>query len=218
MKPLIFAYEHNNKTYYAEGFNEESIRKAVEVKLNLPSNTLQKGRKPDYNRELKEIWNRNNKNMTLLLNKDQTTPKEEVDLNKKKQHCMYELDLLLREDKDFLSGVNDNVVMDSTLEVKLYPNTGYIMAYWTKAGDNDKIYRFYNGITDAYWYVRNNIINLGISDWQYKKTNCTVLEMCDSMITGFNNPLKIDFKNSSYKINDLKRSLPLSLLYKNEDK
>jgi hypothetical protein len=42
--------------------------------------------------------------------------------------------------------------------------------------------------------------------------------MCDSMITGFNNPLKIDFKNPSYKINDSKRSLPLSLLYKNEDK
>ena len=54
MKPLIFAYEYNNKTYYAEGFNEESIRRAVESKLNLPSNTLSRGRKPDYNKELKE--------------------------------------------------------------------------------------------------------------------------------------------------------------------
>lgn len=218
MKPLIFAYEHNNKTYYAEGFNEESIRRAVESKLNLPSNTLSRGRKPDYNRELKEIWNRNNKNMNLFLNKEQTTPKEEIDVNKKKQHCMYELDLLLKEDKEFLAGINDMIVMDSGADVKLYPNTGHIIPYSTRLPDIKKIYRFGNGLSDAYWYIRNNIINLGIADWQYKKSNCTVLEMCDSMIAGFNSPIKVDINNPNYDIKNHNRSLPLSLLYKNEYK
>jgi hypothetical protein len=85
-------------------------------------------------------------------------------------------------------------------------------------GDNNKIYRFSNGLSDAYWYIRNNIINLGIADWQYKKSNFTVLEICDSMIAGYNSPQSVDLNNPKYDVKNHKRSLPISLLYKNEYK
>jgi hypothetical protein len=212
MKPLIFAYKHNNITYYAEGYTEESIRFSVEKKLNLQQGTLQKGRKPDYNKELKEIWNKNNPKMRLLLTKEQTTSKDEIDNNKKKQHCLYELDLLLSEDKAFLSGINDITITDSNLEVKLYPNTGHVMAYEGKLKNVNDIYRFPNGISDAYRHVRKNIINLGLGNELYKKSEITNLEMCDSMICGYSNPDSYDFNNS--KPNNSKREvlIPLGML------
>lgn len=215
MKSIIFAYEHNNNTYYAEGFDEESIRKAIEKKLNLKPDTLTKGRKPDYNKELKEIWNKNNPAMKLFLTKDQTSSRDEIELNKKKQHCLYELDLFIKEDHKFLSGVNDKVVMEPNNEVRLYPNTGHEMCYFSTLPDNNKIYRFPNGAIDAYWYIRNCITTLGISNWTYKKTNIGVLEICDSFIAGFNSPVKVDLNNPNVKLNG-KHNLPLNLLYKNE--
>lgn len=215
MKPMIFAYEYATKTYYAEGFSEDNIRQAVEKKLNLPPNTLPKGRKPDYNKELKEIWNKANKNMKLFLTKEFTSPRDEIELNKKRQHCIYELGLLLSEDKNFLSGVNDIIVMDPDLDIRLYPNTGHEMCYQGNIPDTDKIYRFPKGMIDAYWYIRNNIIKFDIAEWPYKKTGSTVLEMCDSIIAGFTNPIKVNIDNpNDMIIPAANRQLPMGLLYK----
>lgn len=212
MKPFIYAYDHNGLTYYAEGFDEPSIRKAVETKLNIEQGSLPKGRRPDYNKELKEIWNKNNKKMKLFLTKEQTSSKDEIEHNKAKQHCLYELDLLLSEDSNFLSGINDILVKHPNSNVMMYPNTGFNMCYSSNLVDNDLIYRFPKGIIDAYWYVRKNIIELGLNNSPYKRTDMTVLEACDSILAGFNSVAKVDFNKE--KVTVEKHTLPISLLHK----
>jgi hypothetical protein len=213
MKPLIFAYKYDNVTYYAEGYTEEEIRRHVELKLNLQPNTLHRGRKPDYNKELKEIWNKNNKAMRLLLTKEQTSSKEDIEANKKKSHCLYELDLFLAEDKNFLSGVNDIMVNDPDLEIRLFPNTGYAMAYYGKISDLNNIYRFPRGIVDAYQHIRRTLVALNIADLNYKKTSISNVEMCDSMIAGFNSPNKVDLSNPKSNMNPKDHViLPLGML------
>lgn len=218
MKPIYFAYDYNGQTYYAEGFSEPAIRKALENKLKIKPGTLSKGRKPDYVKELKEIWNKKNPKMKLFLTKEQTSSKEEIELNKKKQHCLYELELFLKEDKNFLMGTNDIILLDPDNKAMLYPNTGFPMCYSIKNPHHpDDIYRFPKGQIDAYWHIRNNIISLGIQNWTYKRTECTVLEILDSFIAGFGSLSTIDFSNKNVKPNS-PHKLPLNLLYKNESK
>lgn len=208
MKPLIFSYVHNGNTYYAEGYDENVIREALEKKLGLNENTLKRGRKPNFETELKRIWDKKDKEFFLSLTKEQTTNQEEIENNRRRQHCLYELDLLLKEDQNFLSGINDLVLIDQTNNVELYYNTGHIMSYRNSKKDNNIIFRF-KQMSDAYWHVRKNIIDLDLQDIKYKKTEVTNLEMCDSFIAGFGNSTQpIDINNKST------RELPIGFLHK----
>jgi hypothetical protein len=199
MKAFIFAYDIEGKTYYGEGYNEEDVRKAIAKSLNLSS--VPKGRRPDFNKELKRIWDKKDKKYFLTVQKENTISKE-------KQKEIHNIKIL-KEDKKFLSGVNDIIIAQENLEFHLYNNTGHIMCYGNPNGiNNDDIYRF-KKLSDAYWYVRNNLIKYNLHNKSYKKTELTNLEMCDSFIAGFGNPA---LPNS--EINTFNKSFPLSLTYK----
>lgn len=196
MRPKIYRYEYNKKVYYAEGYKEDSVRRTLELFLQLPNDTLLQGKAPDFNTELKLIWDKRNTTHVLTLTKEQTTSRQELKTFKKKQHCIYELRLLLREDINFLNGHQGHVIANEENEVKFWNSKyikddgveiGYEMCYSFKGSTNsemtDKIYRFKN-LGTAYKYVRKNIIDLEIQDEFYNR-NLTNLEICDSFITGF---------------------------------
>ena len=199
MKPKIYKYQHNEKTYYAEGYEEESIRLTLENYLRLPSNSLSKGKSPDFKTELKLLWDRRNTTHVLTLKKEQTTSRNKLNSFRKKQHCVYELRLLLSENQSFISGTQGDVIANENNNVKFWNSkyiktngdeVGWEMCYSfkesTDPSETSKIYRFKN-IMKAYDYVRRQIIELGIEDEAFNK-NFTNLEMCDSFIAGFGNP------------------------------
>ena len=208
MKALIYKYFFNKKTYYAEGYEEEDIRSSLEKHLKVTTGSLKKGVVPSYRKELIRIWDPKETNsvFTLTLNKRDTTSNEKLSDYKTKQHVLYELNLLLKEDINFLNGINDIVTTNANNEVKLWykhnvyktnkngetyiDEKGYDMCYSFKGSTDDidtsKIYRFKN-LSKAYWYVRNQLIKFGLDDKTYKRSSCTNLEICDSFITGFGN-------------------------------
>ena len=198
MKAVIYKYFHDRVKYYGEGYGEEDIRLALEKHLKLEKGTLRKGVLPDYRRELKLLWNRKNKTHRLTLTKEQTTNKEQLYDFRKKQHTLYELKLLLSEDENFLTGVRGDIVADKDNDIKFW-NSKYIkddgeeigneMCYSFKGSTTPEytcnIYRF-KGLSDAYHYVRGEIINNSLKDHMFNK-NLTCLEACDSFIVGFGN-------------------------------
>lgn len=200
MKAKIFKYWWNKTVYYAEGFDEPTVRLCLENYLQIPQGSLKTGEKPDLEKELKLIWNKSNKTHKLTLTKEHTTSKEELQLQGKKMHCLYELKLLLKEDERFLSGVRGDIAADEENEVKFW-GTKYIHPdgsecgiemCWSFQGSRspemtDRIYRFRN-IGVAYRHIRYELIKYGLADdlCSFNK-NFTNLEMCDSFITGFGN-------------------------------
>jgi len=197
MRPKIYRYDYNGKTYYAEGYDETTIRTTLETYLRIQTSTLSVGKAPDFNTELKLIWDRRNTSHVLTLNKEQTTTREQLQVFKRKQHCIYELKLLLKESVNFLeNGHQGHVIANESNEVKFW-NSKYIKDDKTEIGhticysfrgstDPDmtsRIYRFKN-LGAAYKYVRNNLIRLQITEEPFNR-NFTNLEMCDSFISGF---------------------------------
>ena len=195
MKAKIYKYHHNDKTYYAEGYDEKDIRNSLESHLNLKDNTLEEGKSPDFKNELKLIWDKSNTTHKLTLNKYNTTPKKKIRLHKQKSQCLHDLDRLLREDVKFLEeNYNDEVISNKNNHI-IYINTkditfdnkevGYTI-FHSINGDKDisKAYRF-PSLADAYKYVRSQLVKLDLADKLYKKTQLTNLEMCDSFIAGF---------------------------------
>ncbi len=199
MRPKIYKYQYSGKTYYAEGYDEESIRLTMENYLQLKSGTLKKGSSPDFKTELKLIWDRRNTTHVLTLKKEQTTSRKRLKSFKEKQHCIYELRLLLSENETFISGTQGHVIANEDNNVKFW-NSKYIKPDGTEVGiemcysfkdstdfnDTANIYRFKN-IHKAYEYVRSEIIRLDIQEERFNK-NFTNLEMCDSFLAGFGNP------------------------------
>lgn len=198
MRPKIYKYNYKGQTYYAEGYVESSIRLTLENYLQIIPGTLRKGESPDFNSELKLIWDKRNTTHVLTLNKEQTTSRDELKTFKRKQHCLYELRLLLKEDVKFLNGPQGHVIANEDNEVKFWNNLyiaddgselGHKMCYSFQGSTDpdmtDKIYRFKN-IAAAYHYVRNELIKYNIHDDKFNK-NFTNLEMCDSFIAGFGN-------------------------------
>jgi len=197
MRPKIYRYEYNGKVYYAEGYDEVIIRATLETYLQIIKDTLKVGRAPDFNTELKLIWDRRNTTHVLTLTKEQTTSREQLQLFKRKQHCLYELRLLLREDVNFLeNGHQGHVIANEENEVKFW-NCKYIKDDGKEIGHSicysfqgstdpdmtNRIYRFKN-LGTAYKYVRNNLIRLKLGEESYNR-NITNLEACDSFIAGF---------------------------------
>ena len=196
MRPKIYRYQHNSKTYYAEGYNEGNVRVTLESYLQIPKDSLKPGTAPDFKTELKLIWDKRNKTHTLTLRKEQTTSREQLQSFKRKQHCLYELKLLLKEDVNFLNGHQGHVIADELNEVKFW-NSKYItddgreigheMCYSFKGSTEpnmtNRIYRFKN-LGTAYNHVRSNLIKYGLGDEKFNR-NFTNLEMCDSFISGF---------------------------------
>ena len=125
MKPKIYRYDYNETVYYAEGYTEEAVRRTLELYLQVPSETLDVGKAPDFNTELKLIWDRRIETHKLTLTKEQTTSRTELKLFKRKQHCVYELRLLLREDINFLNGHQGHIIANEENEVKFW-NSKYI--------------------------------------------------------------------------------------------
>lgn len=196
MKALIFRYHYNNNSYYVEGYVEEEMRACLEKHLGIELGTLKQGIKPDVNRELKLIWNPKITTHKLTLNKEQTTDRSKLHDYKKKQHCLYELDLFLKQDESFLNGVNDIIITDPINEVEMWyrhgpSSSGYAMCYSFKGSKKPEatnlIYRF-KSISAAYHYMRSELIKNGLADSLYKNKQITCLEMCDSFIAGFGNP------------------------------
>ena len=199
MRPKIYKYQHNNETYYAEGYEETSIRLTLENYLRLKSGSLLEGKSPDFKTELQLIWDRRNTTHVLTLKKEQTTSRKQLSLFKQKQHCVYELRLLLSENETFISGTQGDVIANENNNVKFW-NSKYIKSNGDEVGwemcysfqdstdpsETEKIYRFKN-IHLAYDYVRSEIIKLGIEEEPFNK-NFTNLEMCDSFTAGFGNP------------------------------
>lgn len=217
MKAFIYAYQVNDTTYYAEGYNEKDVRSKLEEKLNLQKDSLSKGKRPDFNKELKRIWNPKDKKFYLTLTKVDTTNEKKLADIKAKKNALYELELLLKEDKRFLSGVNEPTIANMSMKAKkvsgfdfsMYNNTGYEMCYNNPDGDVDDVYRF-KKLTDAYWHVRKNLIETEQSNDAYKKNpTITNIEICDSFIAGFGNPTE----TSKSKKSDM--TFPMSLRYKN---
>jgi hypothetical protein len=182
--------------YYAEGYNEDTIRAAMETYLQIPANTLEAGKAPNFNSELKLIWDRRNTTHKLTLTKEQTTNRDQLALFKKKQHCLYELRLLLKEDVNFLeNGRQGDVVADEKNEVKFWncryvkddKEVGHSVCYSFRGSTDpdmiSRIYRFRN-LASAYKYVRNKLIRFELTDDPFNR-NFTNLEMCDSFIAGF---------------------------------
>jgi len=198
MKVKIYRYKYNNKNYYAEGYEESNIRLTLENYLQVVPGTLSQGESPDFNTELKLIWDKRNTSHVLTLTKEQTTSREQLKGFKEKQHCIYELNLLLREDKHFLNGFQGHVIANEGNQVKflnckiIKPNGEeigheicYSFAGSTDSDMTDRIYRFRN-LATAYKYVRSELIRLGLDELLYNR-NFTNLEMCDSFIAGFGN-------------------------------
>ncbi|NQY54795.1 MAG: hypothetical protein HRT42_14635 [Campylobacteraceae bacterium] len=117
MRPKIYRYQHNEKRYYAEGYDEANVRLTLENYLQIVPGSLKSGAKPDFNTELKLIWDKRNTTHVLSLTKEQTTSKIQLQTFRKKQHCIYELRLLLKEDKTFLNGHQGNVIANEDNEV-----------------------------------------------------------------------------------------------------
>jgi hypothetical protein len=198
MKAKIYKYTYNTKVYYAEGFEEANVKLTLENYLQIKPGSLDKGTAPDFNTELKLIWDKRIKTHVLTLTLDQTTSRAELSSFKKKQHCLYELMLLLREDKSYLNGFQGHVKANEANNVK-YWNSKYIkndgseigeeMCYSfrdsTDPDDIAQIYRFKNMFT-AYNHVRAELIKYELADIKYN-ANFTNIEMCDSFIAGFGN-------------------------------
>ena len=202
LKATIFKYKHGNTTYFAEGYEEQQIRTHLETKLGIPVGTLLKGTAPDFNKELKRIWDKNDNEYYLTLRKEDTV--SETDLKKKKQerHTLYELELLLKEDPVFLGGVNDILIKDPANNTLMWAQgfisekpsgKGFPMVYTFQGSTNsdmtDKTYRF-KRVSGAYWYVRGQLIEQNLADLAYKGKRVdelTNLEMCDSFVAGFGN-------------------------------
>lgn len=196
MRPKIYRYQHNGKRYYAEGYDEANIRLTLENYLQIVPGSLKPGAKPDFNTELKLIWDKRNTTHVLSLKKEQTTSKAQLQTFRKKQHCIYELKLLLKEDKTFLNGHQGHVIANEENEVK-FLNCKYIKDDGTEIGDTicysfqgstdpdmtSRIYRFGN-IIAAYKYVRSELFKNNIQNENFNK-NITNLEACDSFISGF---------------------------------
>lgn len=190
IKALIYKYKHNNTTYFVEGYDETTMRTCLEQKLGIESGTLTKGVSPNYTKELKRIWDKNDKAFYLTLKKEETTDESSLKKHKQDRHALYELDLLLSEDMGFIGGLNDIVIKSLDLNLILWTqsNKGYPMAYSVEGSklqhQTDKIYRF-GKLSAAYWYVRNRLIERELAEVNYKGKTITNLEMCDSFIAGF---------------------------------
>lgn len=198
MKVKIYRYKYNNKTYYAEGYDEVNIRLTLENYLQVVPGTLSVGESPDFNTELKLIWDKRNTSHVLTLTKEQTTSRDQLKLYKDKQHCIYELGLLLKEDKAFLNGLQGHIIANEGNQVKFLnckmvksngDEIGHEICYSFQGSSDpdmtDRIYRFRN-LASAYKYVRSELVRLELSEGMYNK-NFTNLEMCDSFIAGFGN-------------------------------
>jgi hypothetical protein len=227
LKAMIFKYKWNNVVYYAEGYDEAQMRACLEVKLGISAGTLLKGVAPDFNKELKRIWDKNDKDYFLTLRKEDTV--SEVDLKKKKQerHTLYELELLLKEDPVFLGGVNDILIKDPANAVLMWAQgfisekpsgKGFPMVYTfqgsTQSDMTDKTYRF-RRISGAYWYVRNQLIEHQLGDLAYrgkKVEELTNLEMCDSFVAGFGNADIVGVDGGLLVRREHTSHLPLDLL------
>jgi len=212
MRPKIYRYQHNEKRYYAEGYDEANVRLTLENYLQIVPGSLKPGAKPDFNTELKLIWDKRNTTHVLSLKKEQTTSRAQLQTFRKKQHCVYELRLLLKEDKTFLNGHQGHVIANEDNEVK-FLNCKYIKDDGTEIGDTvcysfqgstdpdmtSRIYRF-KSLATAYKYVRNELFKYDIQDEAFNK-NITNLEVCDSFISGFGNAdLYLDNNNIMVKI------------------
>lgn len=215
MKVKIYRYKYNNKNYYAEGYDEANIRLTLENYLQVSPGTLKPGESPDFNTELKLIWDKRNTSHVLTLTKEQTTSREELKQFKEKQHCLYELGLLLKEDKNFLNGKQGHIIANEFNQVK-FLNCKIVLPDGREIGEEicysfqgseesymtDRIYRF-TSLANAYKYVRSELIRLNLANEMYNK-NFTNLEMCDSFIAGFGNAdlVKVDgmiVNKSNYK-------------------
>jgi hypothetical protein len=197
MKSTIYKYTYNGKVHYAEGYNEPSIRTALENYLHITPGTLSVGVSPALS-ELKLIWDRSNKTHRLTLSKEQTTPREQLEQQRKKQHAIHELRQLLREDEKFLNGMQGHIIANEENEVRMWNSKvtfedgidrGHEMCYTFRGSRDpdmtDSIYRF-KRLSNAYKHVRSELIRLGIQDEMFNK-NFTTLEICDSFIAGFGN-------------------------------
>lgn len=220
MKAIIYKYRYNRKFYYAEGYDEETIRTCLERKLNLEEGSIEPGIKPDYYRELKRIWNKSDTRYKLTLRKEETTNQEELQSFKSKQHCLYELDLFLKHDMTFLSGINDTVKNNPSNRIEMYykhgpeeSEIGYDMAYSFKGiahhQNCDTVYRFPKW-PNAYSHIRSSLIKLGIADESYKNTDLTNMDMCDSTTAGFGNP---DYKGATPTQLTNDKTYPIELNY-----
>ena len=49
MRPKIYRYQHNEKRYYAEGYDEANVRLTLENYLQIVPGSLNSGAKPDFN-------------------------------------------------------------------------------------------------------------------------------------------------------------------------
>jgi len=202
LKATIFKYKHVDKIYFAEGYEETQIRTHLEAKLGIPVGTLLKGTAPDFNKELKRIWDKNDNEYYLTLRKEDTVSETELKKKKQERHTLYELELLLKEDPTFLGGVNDILIKDPANNVLMWSQgfisekasgKGFPMVYTFQGSTNsdmtDKTYRF-KRISGAYWYVRGQLIEQNLADLAYRGKRVdelTNLEMCDSFVAGFGN-------------------------------
>ncbi len=199
MKALIYKFQVGNKTYFAEGFNEEDVILLLKSKLNTSEIGKPFNPKPW---ELKRIWDKNDNEYYLTIScKDFPN----IDKIKKQQHALHELRLLLKEDHKFLSGINNDVA--HKLRIKFnenadfkYPETlkGWVFPIAFLDSNNkldsnkktiDQAYRFPT-LKSAYDHVRNQLIESGMSDVLSENKEFTYLEMCDSFWCGLGNKTK----------------------------
>ena len=201
MKQVIYKYNVNNEDYYISAYSESRARFAIKKHFNLKD--VSSGERLKDSKILRKIWERKNTKFNLLFKAEDITPNDLLKFYKGQQHSLYELELLLKEDEKFFNGMDELFIKDSKNNVVLWNrhlvNTNYVNGYspynninnyagymmpYSVNGLRDekslsKCYRFKN-VKSIVNHVKNNLIKYKISNYKYKKTGLTLMEMLES--------------------------------------
>lgn len=186
MKALIFKYKNQSDIYYGEGYDEESVRKALESKIKIG---LSPGKNPSRN-ELKGLWS--GKLSLDIRKEDIYTDRDIKNMELKyrlkfwigRLHSRDDVQIVNGKEKrvEYLSKERDTVAKYMFKEGLLIPNVGFNIAITNQAAVDKNLYMF-NSVDDCYLSLKELMTNAGIeNDIAIEGTDITYLDILNAAV------------------------------------
>jgi len=179
-KALVYRYEVNGNVYYAEGFEEDTVRKALSEKLGVK---LNRGGSPSR-QELTSIWA---KEIELTLTKRDVTKENKIQKQEMYHRILFWIERLQTQDSrlnnkhsDYCGKVKTHTQARMFEDGELIPNTGFVVAKTEALAQRKKLYMFED--FNAVYHSLQKLLdenNLGQTAY-YKNNDLTLQDLLDA--------------------------------------